>query len=121
MIATRKLDAFPGSLSELCDFEFRITLRRHDELHLLVAIEEGHFVGYLLDTEHQSILGLHQLVEVAFDKVLEVGRRLLTLAGKTSLALEVALRRSGLLLDLLPHDASLEVKLGADAFAWPVQ
>lgn len=117
-----RVDGFPGYLSELRDFEFRITLRSCDELHLLVAIEEGHFVGCLLDTEDQCILGLHELVEVAFDKVLEVGlgQRLLTLVGQTSLALEVALWRGGLLLDLLPRDDSLEVELGADAFAWPL-
>ena len=118
-----RVDTFPGSLSELCDFEFRITLRSREELHLLVAIEEGHFGGCLLDTEDQCILGRHELVEVAFDKVLEVGlgRRLLTLLGQTSLAAEVALWRGGLLVDLLPRDNPLEVELGADAFAWPVQ
>ena len=118
-----RVDAFPGSLSELRDFELRITLHSCDELHLLVAIEEGHFAGCLLDAGDLCILGPHELVEVAFDKILEValGRRLLTLAGQTSLALEVALWRGGLLLDLLPHDTSLEVKLGADAFAWPIQ
>jgi hypothetical protein len=62
-------------------------------------------------------------VEVAFDKILEValGRRLIALAGQTSLTLEVALWYAGLPLDLLPREISLEVKLGVDAFAWPVQ
>jgi len=118
-----RVDAFPDSLSELRDFEFRITLRGSDELLLLVAIEEGHFAGCLLDTEDLCILGPHELVEVAFDKILEValGRRLIALAGQTSLTLEVALWHAGLPLDLLPREISLEVKLGVDAFAWPVQ
>jgi hypothetical protein len=62
-------------------------------------------------------------VEVAFDRILEVaiGRRLLALAGQTSLALDVALWEAGLPLELLPRETLLEVKLGVDAFAWPVQ
>lgn len=118
-----RVDAFPGSLSELREFEFRITLRGSDELCLLVAIEEGHFAGCLLDTEDLCILGPHELVEVAFDRILEVaiGRRLLPLAGQTSLAVDVALWQASLPLERLPRESPLQVKLGVDAFAWPVQ
>jgi hypothetical protein len=117
------VDGFPGSLSGLRDFEFRITLRCSEELRLLVAVEEDKFAGCLLDTEDLCILGPHELVEVAFDKILEVaiGRRLLKLAEKTSSMLEVALWRDGLLLDLLPPEIPLEMKLGTDAFAWPAK
>ena len=115
-----RVDAFPGSLSEVRDFEFRITLRGSEELRLLVAIKEGNFAGCLLDTEDLCILGPHELVEVAFDKILEVAiaRRLLRLDGQTSLMLNVALWRDGLPVDFLPPEISLEVKLGPDAFAW---
>jgi len=118
-----RVDAFPDSLSKLRDFEFRITLRSSDELRLLVGIEEGHFLGCLLDTEDICILGPHELVKVAFDKILEVAidRRLIALAGQTSLTLEIALWHAGLSLDVLPREPSLELKLGVDAFAWPVQ
>src|SRR5579864_7513752 len=116
-----RVDAFPGSLSELRDFEFHITLRASEELRLLVAIEEGRFAGCLLDTEDLCILGPHEFVEVAFDKILEVaiGRRLVKLEGETSLMLDVALWSDGIQMDVLPSETPLEVKLGADAFAWP--
>ncbi len=118
-----RVDAFPGSLSGVRDFEFRITLRGSEELRLLVGIEEGNFAGYLLDTEDLCILGPHELVEVAFDKIVEVAiaRRLLKLDGQTSLMLNVALWRDGLPVDFLPPEISLEVKLGTDAFAWLAQ
>jgi hypothetical protein len=118
-----RVDALPGLLSELRNFEFRISLRGSEELRLLVAVEEGNFAGCLLDTEDLCILGPHELVEVAFDKILEVaiGRRLLRLAGQTSLMLNVALWRCGLPAEFLPLDSSLEVKLGTDAFAWPAE
>ena len=118
-----RVDAYPGSWSELRDFEFRISLRGGDELLLLVGIEEGNFAGCLLDTPEICISGPHELVKVAFDKILEVaiGRRLIALAGQSSLTLEVAIWRESLSLDVLPGEPSLEVKLGADAFSWPIQ
>lgn len=117
-----RADVFPGSLAELSDFEFRITLRGSEELRFLVAIEEGHFAGCLLDTQDICILGPHKFVEVAFDKILEVGigRRLIAVAEQTSLTLEVALWKAGLPFDLLPREIPLDVKLGADVFAWPI-
>jgi len=117
-----RVDAFPGSLSGLRDFEFRITLRGRDELSLLVAIEEGLLAGCLLDTEDLCILGPHELVGVAFDRILEValGRRLIEVAGQTSLMLEVALWHAGIRCDLLPRESSLEVKLGADFYSWTI-
>jgi len=118
-----RVDAFPGPLFELRDFEFRITLRSSEELRLRVGIEGGNFLGCLLDTEDICILGSHELVKVAFDKILEVaiGRRLIALTGQTSLTLEVALWHTGRSLDVLPRELPLELKLGLDAFAWPAQ
>lgn len=117
-----RVDGFPGSLSALRNFEFRITLRGSDELRLLVAVEEGLFAGCLLDTEDLCILGPHELVEVAYHRILEValGRRLIEVGEQTSLALEVALWHAGFPIDLLPREVSLEVKLGVDAFSWAV-
>jgi hypothetical protein len=118
-----RVNAFPEMLPKLQDCEFRIALRGSNELRLMVVIEKGNFAGCLLDMEDVCILGLHELVEVAFDKILEVGigRRLIALMGQTSFTLEVALWRGGLPADVLPRASSLQVRLGTDAFAWPVQ
>jgi hypothetical protein len=118
-----RVDAIPGSFSALGDFEFRIILRGSQELRLLIGVEKGRFAGCLLDTEDICILGPHEFVEVAFEKILEVkiGRRLIALAGQTSLMLQVALWQGSLPMDVLPAETALEVKLGTDAFAWPAQ
>jgi len=118
-----RVDAFPELFARLRNSEFRITLRGSEELRLAVLVEEGRLVGCLLDTNDVCILGPHALVEVAFDRILEVaiGRRLFRLAGQTSLMLDVALWRDGLPVDFLPPGVSLEVKLGTDAFAWSTQ
>ncbi len=118
-----RVDVFPEVLARLQDFEFRITLRGSEELRLMILIEKSKLVGCLLDTTELCILGPHALVEVAFDRILEVaiGRRLLRLAGQTSLMLDVALWRDGLPVELLPPEISIDVMLGAEAFAWPAQ
>jgi hypothetical protein len=118
-----RVDPFPDSFFLLRDVEFRIALRGNKELRLLVGIEAGRFAGSLLDTEDVCILGPHELAGAAFDKILEVsiGRKLLRLEGCSSIELEVGLWREGIPLDRLPLEGSIEVKLGADAFAWPVR
>jgi len=117
-----RVDAFPGSLSQLRECEFQISLRGSEELRLTVGILNGRFAGSLLDTPGLCILGPHELVQAAFGKILEVaiGRRLIALAGHACLKFEVEFWHEGHSLDILPHEAPLEVKLGADAFAWPV-
>ncbi len=118
-----RVDGLPGSFSGLRNFEFQITLRGDEELRLVVAIEEGSFAGCLLDTPGLCILGPHELVEVAFDRTLElaIGRRLIGLAEQTSFMLNVALCKNGLPVDVLPPDGSLEVMLGPEAFAWSAE
>jgi hypothetical protein len=118
-----RVDAFPEFLPKLQDCEFRIMVCGRDELRLMILIEQGRLVGWLLDAEDVCILGPHELVEAAFEKILEVaiGRRLFTLAGQTSLALKVELWQCGLAVDSLPVEICVEVKLGTDAFAWPAQ
>ncbi len=118
-----RVDPLAQSFSTMSEAEFRIALRGSEELRLLVAVEAGKVAGSLLDTEDVCILGPHELVRAAFDEILEVsvGRRLVRVAGLASLTLEVELWREGVPVDRLPADGSIEVKLGADAFAWPTE
>ncbi len=46
------------------------------------------------------------------------GRDLLRIPPQGTLSLGVALWHGGLPVDLLPAEGSLEIRLGADAFAW---
>ena len=117
-----RVDSFPETLHKLRDCEFRIMLRGNKNLRLMVVIEQGKFVGSLLDTEDVCILGPHELVQAAFDRILEVGigRRLVALIGQAPFTVEVALLRGGLPADVLPREGSLEVSRGMDAFTWCV-
>lgn len=73
--------------------------------------------------EDLCILGPHELVGAAFDKIREVSieRRLLQLAGRTTMTVEVGVWADDLPLDVFPTEGSIEVKLGAGAFAWPTE
>jgi hypothetical protein len=116
-----RVDPVPELLPALRDTEFRIKLQGSEQARLLVGIEGGKFAGCLFDMDDLCILGPHELVGVAFDKILEVavGRRLLQLIGRTTVTLKVEVWADNLLLDMLPAEGSLVVKLGAGAFAWP--
>jgi len=118
-----RVDAFPAALPGLRDCEIRIRVRGADELRLAVAIEEGRAAGWLLESSDVCLLGPHELVKVAFDRILEVaiGRQFFHSGDSgehTSLAVDVELWQDGSRLDRLPVNGSLEVRLGADGFAW---
>lgn len=118
-----RADAFPGSLSLLRDLEFRISLHGTGELRLQVAIEHGVLAGCLFNTADVCILGTHELVQVAFDRILEVaiGRRLFSNLEADSLSLSISLWRDEVQLERLPHDTAVDIKLGEEAFAWPAE
>lgn len=118
-----RVDPLPELLHALRDVEFRIKLHGSEDVRMLVGIEDGKFAGCLLDMEDLCILGTHELVQAAFDKILEVaiGRRLLRLTGRMTITLEVEVWTGDLLLDMLPTGGSIEVKLGAGAFGWPAE
>ncbi len=118
-----RVDAFAQMLAGLRDCEFRVAIRTAEELRVVARIEEGRLAGYLMESKDVCLLGPDELVDVAFDKILEVAvaRKMLPLAGQGSVFLGVTLWQGGLPVDVLPAEGFLEVKLGEEAFAWPVQ
>jgi len=118
-----RVDVFEGVFARLRDAEFRLTFRCQEELRVVVRIEEGKLSGYLVESKDFCLLGPDEMVMVACGRILEVSiaRKLLRLRGCQSFSLVVALWEGGLPVDLLPAEGWLEVQLGADNFAWPVE
>ena len=116
-----RVDVLPGVVEKLRDSEFRVAVRGSEELRVVAHVEEGKLAGYLMESKDVCLLGPDELVAVAFDKILEVAiaREMLSLGGRNSLALGLALWQGGLPVDVLPAEGWLEVKLGAEAYAWP--
>jgi hypothetical protein len=62
-------------------------------------------------------------VSVALGKIIEmsVAKELFLLAGQKTLRFSVSLWRNGLPVDALPPGGFIEVLLGSDFYAWPLQ
>ncbi len=118
-----RVDVFEGVFARLRDAEFRLTFRCEEELRVVVRIEGGKLSGYLVESKDFCLLGPDEMVMVACGRILEVSiaRKLLKLRGLQSFSLVVALWEGGLPVDLLPAEGWLEVRLGADSYAWPVE
>src|SRR6266852_4807942 len=118
-----RVDVFKDAMAGLRDCEFRVTLRAGEEVRVVARLEEGALAGYLLESKDVCLLGPDEMVSVAFVKILEVAiaREMFDLRGRSSLSLGVALWQGGLPVDVLPAEGWLEVKLGADNFAWPAE
>jgi hypothetical protein len=116
-----RVDPFPKALAELRDCEFRVTLRAAEELRVIVDVKEAHVVGYSVEAENFCLLSPQGKVAVALDRVLEVAvaRELCDFTSRNTIALGVALWQGGLPVDVLPAEGWLDVRLGAEAFAWP--
>ena len=117
-----RVDALPEARARLRDCEFRLTLRAREEARVVARIEDGRLAGYLMESKDVCLLGPDEMVAVAFDNILEVAvaRQIFDLRERASISLGVALWQGGLPVDVLPAEGFLEVQLGAEAFAWPL-
>ena len=117
-----RVDVFEGVFARLKDAEFRLTFRCEEELRVVVRMEDGKVSGYLVESKDFCLLGPDEMVQVAVGRILEVSiaRKLLRVKGRNSFALVVALWEGGLPVDLLPKESWLEVLLGLENYAWPL-
>jgi alpha-amylase/alpha-mannosidase (GH57 family) len=118
-----RVDVLDGVFAKLEDAEFRLTLRGEEELRVVMRMEHGKLCGYLVESKDFSLLGPDDMVVLACDKILEVSvaKKLVPLKGRKSFSMVVALWEGGLPVDLLPKESWLEVELGPENFAWPVE
>ena len=117
-----RVDPFLDALSELEDPEFRITIHGAEELTIVVKLTRGHLQEFAIEKERVCLLNPKRVAQVAFDRNLEasIRREELNLKGQTKLKLGVALWHGGLPVDVLPAEGFLDVNLGEEHSAWPV-
>jgi alpha-amylase/alpha-mannosidase (GH57 family) len=118
-----RLDAFPVALAELEDAEFRVTIQATSEVTVMAKLCNGKLVEYAVEQERICLLKPSTAAEAAFEQMLEVAIRkeLFDLKGVTRIRLGVALWHGGLPVDVLPAEGVLDVQLGEDNFAWPIE
>jgi len=117
-----RVEPFRESQEELQECEFRITLAAEEELRIIAQIKEGKLERFVVEREDTCLLNVGDRVRVAFGRILEVrvAREMVSVGKRASFGLAVALWEGGLPVDVLPGEGFLEVKLGTEAFAWPL-
>ena len=115
-----RVDVFPDAQPDLHDGEFRVTVQGDQELRIIAWIENGDLTGYRAETHDVCLLGPDPLIEVAYDKILEiaVARELIVKAPRKTIRLGATLWEGGLPVDVLPPSGWTEVRLGAENFSW---
>jgi alpha-amylase/alpha-mannosidase (GH57 family) len=118
-----RLDAFPGALVELQDAEFRVTIQANAEVTVMAKLSHGNLVEYAVEQDRICLLNPARSAEAAFDQILElaISKDLFDVRGLDRLRLGVALWHGGLPVDVLPAEGVLEIQLGEENFAWPIE
>ena len=118
-----RLDAFPAALSELEDAEFRVTIQATSEVTMMAKLSRGKLVEYAVEQDRLCLLNPAGSAEAAWEQILElaISKELFDLRGASRLRLGVALWHGGLPVDVLPAEGVLEVQLGEEHFAWPIE
>jgi alpha-amylase/alpha-mannosidase (GH57 family) len=118
-----RIECFPDALAELEDPEFRIVVGAKEELTVVVNLDRGHLKEVAVEMNRVCLLNPDPMVAAAFQRTLEIAIRkdTLQLNGIGKLNLGVALWHGGLPIDVMPAEGSVEVLLGEENAAWPVE
>jgi alpha-amylase/alpha-mannosidase (GH57 family) len=118
-----RLDPFPDALAELEDAEFRVTIHANTDVILMAKLSHGKLVEYAVEQDRICLLNPAGSAEAAFEQILElaISKELFDFRGISHLQLSVALWHGGLPVDVLPAEGTLQVALGEEHFAWPVE
>ncbi len=118
-----RVDCFADSLGELDDPEFRIVIGGKEEITVVVNLQRGRIQEFAVEKSRVCLLNPEELVEVAFQRTLEVAvnREALALEGQSRFTVGVALWHGGLPIDVLPAEGFFDVQLGEENSAWPVE
>jgi len=116
-----RVDLFEEAKSELRNCVFRVAVRAAQELKVQAHICDGVLTDLQVETNEACLLGAKKYVQAAYGQILEVAiaRSVIETDGRSSIQLGTSLWESGLPVDMLPSEGSLEIRLGEDFFAWP--
>ena len=116
-----RVDMFEEAKAELRDCVFRVAVRAAQEVKIQARVRDGILTEVQVETNDACLLGAQQYVQVAYGQILEVAiaRSVIETAGRETIQLATSLWESGLPVDMLPSEGSLEIRLGAESFGWP--
>ncbi|HEV2288117.1 MAG TPA: glycoside hydrolase family 57 protein [Candidatus Acidoferrales bacterium] len=118
-----RLDPTREGFEQLANCEFRFIFQAGCEIEVSLKLGEGKLVSAIAEKDTAEISPDSAKYAAAIGKVIEVGvaKELFSLRGQQSVLLSVSLWRGGLPIELLPPEGSIEIRLGEENFAWPVE
>jgi alpha-amylase/alpha-mannosidase (GH57 family) len=118
-----RVECFTDALRELEEPEFRIIIGAAEELTVVVQLERGRMKEFAVEMNRVCLLHPDTIAAAAFDRTLEAAVRkdALKLKGLSRITLGVALWHGGLPIDVMPAEGFIEVALGEENAAWPVE
>jgi alpha-amylase/alpha-mannosidase (GH57 family) len=118
-----RVECFTDALRELEEPEFRIIIGAAEELTVVVQLKRGRMKEFAVEMNRVCLLHPDTIAAAAFDRTLEAAVRkdALKLKGLSRITLGVALWHGGLPIDVMPAEGFIEVALGEENAAWPVE
>jgi alpha-amylase/alpha-mannosidase (GH57 family) len=115
-----RVDPFAEAVESMKEFQLRLTIWDQKETRITLRIENRQLVGVIVERAGVCLLRPQEVVEAAYDSIIEVGLRrdLFDLNERRELLLSVALWSGGLPVDVLPVEGMLNINLGEENFAW---
>ncbi|MGB6823001.1 MAG: glycoside hydrolase family 57 protein [Candidatus Acidiferrales bacterium] len=118
-----RVDSLREPFEQLGDCEFRFVFEDQSEMKLVARMHNGNVAGLSAERKGTVLEDAPRKISVALGKIIElsIAKELFLLVGQKTLRFSVSLWRNGLPVDVLPPEGFIEVSLGADFYAWPVQ
>lgn len=118
-----RIDPMRESFTQLRDCEFRLTFEASATVRMSVRVHDGKLVGFSAEQDGRELAARDARFSVAVGTVVEaaLARTIFSLAGQTAIRFSVSLWREGLALDLVPREGFVDLPLGEDSFAWPIE
>jgi alpha-amylase/alpha-mannosidase (GH57 family) len=118
-----RVDPLPEAIAKMPQFQLRISIWDSREMRFTVHVENGKLARCIVEQAGFCLLHPESVVAAAYDKIVEIGvaRELFERKDRRALLLNVALWEGGLPLDALPLEGMLEIALGEENYAWPLE
>lgn len=118
-----RIDPLREAFAQLRDCEFQFVFEAGAAVKLIVRVHDGKLVSFSAEQDGKESTLLKEHFSVAVGKIIEasLARSAFALVGHRAIRFSASLWRDGMALDLVPHEGSIELPLGEDSFAWPIE
>jgi alpha-amylase/alpha-mannosidase (GH57 family) len=118
-----RVDPFAAAIALIPEFQLRLTIWDSRETRITLRVERGKLVSCVVEQGGACLLHPEAVLSAAYGNIMELGlpRELFDLRGCRELLVSVALWEGGLPVDVLPAEGMLQVALGEENFAWPLE